>query len=211
MHSTPKCPRHRSPSVPTCPRSTLGLRRSNRRDEAPRIPSSGSQPPAAGGGSKASGGDPTVYERPQEGPHYHPKTTALHGDYDYEHGGFHWTTEDKEFEFSISAFSQLDAKTYPAKSPGFATSGFYNPRTRFYLQGHATKPIQYSFSFQNTYNSVGLTDAYLNFNYDSRFQIRIGRFKTPFTYEFYRIHVWDLLSPEHLSLPTTSRGIVAWV
>jgi phosphate-selective porin OprO/OprP len=26
--------------------------------------------------------------------------------------------------------------------------------------------------------------------------VRLGRYKTPFTYEFYRVHVWDLLAPE---------------
>src|SRR3954454_16548926 len=36
----------------------------------------------------------------------------------------------------------------------------------------------------------------INFNYDPRFQVQIGRFKNPFTYEFYRIHIWDLMAPE---------------
>src|SRR5205823_3511561 len=65
-----------------------------------------------------------------------------------------------------------------------------------YFERNATKPIQYEFSFQNFYDSVALLDAYLNFNYDPRLQVMVGRFKTPFTYEFYRIHVWDLMAPE---------------
>jgi phosphate-selective porin OprO/OprP len=36
----------------------------------------------------------------------------------------------------------------------------------------------------------------LNFNYDPRLQIRIGRSKVPFTYEFYKINVWRLIAPE---------------
>ena len=58
----------------------------------------------------------------------------------------------------------------------FASSGIYNPRSRFYLEGHLTKPIQYEFSFQQTFDSTNLLDAYVNFNYDPRFQVRIGRY-----------------------------------
>src|SRR5207253_1375788 len=41
-----------------------------------------------------------------------------------------------------------------------------------------------------------LLDAYVNFNYDPRFQVQIGRYKNPFSYEFYRMHIWDLMAPE---------------
>ena len=101
---------------------------------------------------------------------------------------------------------QLDAKVYSQPAPGFASSGIYNPRSRFYLEGHVTKPIQYEFSFQQTYDSVNLLDAYVNFNYDPRFQLRFGRYKTPFTYEWYRIHIWDLLAPERSLFATNYEG-----
>jgi phosphate-selective porin OprO/OprP len=164
--------------------------------QAARHPSEPSAPHTAGGGSKATGGDPTEHFKPQTSGSITTGKASLKSAYDHDHGGLHWSTPDDEFSFGVSAFTQIDAKFYPDDSPGFATSGLYNPRTRFYLQGHLTKPIQYAFSFQNTYDSLGLTDAYANFNYDERFQVRLGRFKTPFTYEFYRVHVWDLLAPE---------------
>ena len=153
-------------------------------------------PTAAGGGSKSSGGDPTdeataqVVGNPQLG------KIPLKSSYDFGHDGFEWSTDDDELSLGIRGMTQLDARIYQQPNQFPVSSGFYNPRTRVYFYGQFTKPIQYEFSFQNTFDSVALLDAYLNFNYDPRFQLRIGRYKTPFTYEWYRIHVWHLLAPE---------------
>jgi phosphate-selective porin OprO/OprP len=65
-----------------------------------------------------------------------------------------------------------------------------------YFDGRITKPIEYQISFQQAYDRFNLLDAFLHFNYDKRFQYRIGRYKTPYTYEFYKINVWDLFAPE---------------
>ncbi|HTU16922.1 MAG TPA: porin [Gemmataceae bacterium] len=156
--------------------------------------------PSAGGGSKASGGgDPTNIGRAQEVGNLHlGKVGNLpYSYYDFDDGGFHFGTKDEEFSFGLRGMTQVDAKDYSRPTPGPVTSsGFYNPRSRFYLEGIATKPISWEFSFQNTYDTVGLLDAYFNFNYDPRFQVRIGRYKAPFGYEWYRVHIWDLMAPE---------------
>jgi phosphate-selective porin OprO/OprP len=87
--------------------------------------------------------------------------------------------------------AQIDGMLYARPTPGVDTSsGFYNPRSRIYFEGHATKPISWEFSFQNFFDTVQLLDAYVNFNYDPRFQVQIGRFKNPFSYEFYRMRIW---------------------
>jgi phosphate-selective porin OprO and OprP len=152
--------------------------------------------PTAGGGSKAAGGDPTTTGRAQEVGNPHLGELSLKSVYDFDNDGFKWVTPDGEYSFGIRGMTQLDARIYRQPIPGFTSSGFYNPRTRFYFEGNFTKPIQYEFSFQNTFDNVGLLDAYINFNYDPRFQLRLGRYKTPFTYEWYRIHIWDMLTPE---------------
>jgi phosphate-selective porin OprO and OprP len=152
--------------------------------------------PSAGGGSKTSGGDPTTTGRAQEIGNPHLGKIGIKAYYDFDNDGFGFSTEDEEFTLDIRALSQLDARIYQQRNQFPVSSGFYNPRTRVYFEGRLTKPIQYEFSFQNTFDNVGLLDAYLNFNYDPRFQLRIGRYKTPFTYEWYRIHVWHLLAPE---------------
>ncbi|WP_157604965.1 OprO/OprP family phosphate-selective porin [Schlesneria paludicola] len=163
-------------------------------------------PHAAGGGSKASGGDPTSTGRAQEDGNRHVGKLALKPYYDFDSDGFRFTTEDNEFSFGVRGLVQLDGKAYSEPSPGFASSGFYTPRSRFYFEGQLTKPIQYEFSFQQTYDSVNLLDAYVNFNYDPAFQVRLGRYKTPFTYEWYRVHIWDLLAPERSLFATNFEG-----
>lgn len=157
----------------------------------------GSDPPAtAGGGSKTSGGDPTATGRAQIIGNARLGSLPLKGVYNWDNDGFILSTADDEFTLGIRAMTQVETRIYQQPNQVPVSSGFYNPRSRIYFEGRLSKPIQYEFSFQNTFDTVGLLDAYLNLNYDPRFQIRIGRYKTPFTYEWYRVHVWHLLAPE---------------
>jgi phosphate-selective porin OprO/OprP len=158
----------------------------------------GGSAPTAGGGSRAGGGgDPTTIGRAQEVGNQHLGKVGLNPYYDYDNGGFHVATKDEEFSFGLRGMSQVDGMLYSRPTLGIDTSsGFYNPRSRIYFEGVATKPITWEFSFQNFYDIVQLLDAYVNFNYDPRFQVQFGRYKNPFTYEFYRIHIWDLIQPE---------------
>ncbi|HEV3263846.1 MAG TPA: porin [Gemmataceae bacterium] len=177
--------------------------------------SDSTQPSATGGGSKASGGDPTTTGQAQEVGNLHLGKVSLKSSYDFDNGGQHWATQDDEYTFGIRGMTQLDGMIYERPTPGFSSGGFYNPRSRIYFEGSVTKPINYEFSFQNFYDSVALLDAYVNFDYDPRFQVRIGRYKTPFTYEFYRIHVWDLLAPERSLFATNYEanrrvGLMGW-
>ncbi len=125
---------------------------------------------AAGGGSKTGGGDPTTTGRAQEvgnrhlGTLYSRRTTTT---------TTMVSSSPPKTANTVSAHAEWCSSTQrfiPPPAPGFVSNGFYNPRTRIYLEGNFTKPIQYEFSLQNTFDSVGLLDAYVNFNYDSRFQ-----------------------------------------
>ena len=153
-----------------------------------------------GGGrslSRAAGGDPTAVGVAQEVGNLHLGKVSLNAYYDFDNAGYHLETKDKEFSIGVSGMTQLDGILYTRPTPGMQTSsGFYNPRTRIYFEGHVTEPISWEFSFQNFYDTVALLDAYVNFNYDPRFQVQIGRYKNPFGYEFYREHIWDLMAPE---------------
>lgn len=153
-----------------------------------------------GGGrslSRAAGGDPTAVGRAQEIGNLYLGQVSLNAYYDFDNAGFHLDTADKEFSFGVAGMAEVDGMLYSRPTPGIDTSGgFYNPRSRVYFEGHATKPIAWEFSFQNFFDTVQLLDAYVNFNYDPRFQVQIGRYKNPFSYEFYRIHIWDLMAPE---------------
>ena len=79
---------------------------------------------------------------------------------------------------------------------GIQASGITNPRTRVYFYGHLTRPFSYEFSFQESYGTLNLLDSYINYRHSDAYNLQFGRYKTPFTYEWYRVHIWDLLAPE---------------
>jgi phosphate-selective porin OprO/OprP len=137
---------------------------------------------------------------------------------DYGLDGVGFATEDEEFQLRFRILEQIDYNGYLAPQGGtpFATtSGFYLPRSRYYFQGQLTKPISYDLSFQRSYSTFNFFNAFMNFNYDPRLQIRIGRQKVPFTYEFYKINVWRLIAPERSVWNNNYQsnrdiGIAAW-
>ena len=175
----------------------------------------GSGEGTSGGGSASGGGDPTNTGKAQVVGNRHVGRLRLEDFYDFDNDGFTFRTPDHELSLQVRAMTQLDARIYQQRDQDPVSSGFYNPRTRIYFQGNLTRPIQYEVSFQNTFDTVGLLDAYLNINYDPRFQFRVGRYKTPFTYEWYRVHVWHLLAPERSLFATNFEsnrrfGLMGW-
>jgi phosphate-selective porin OprO/OprP len=138
--------------------------------------------------------------------------------FDYDVDGVGFATEDDEFQLRFRILSQIDFNGYlgpEGQSPTATTSGFYLPRSRYYFQGRLTKPITYDLSFQRSYTTFNFFNAFLNFNYDPRLQIRVGRSKVPFTYEFYKINVWRLIAPERSVWNNNYQsnrdiGITAW-
>ena len=98
-----------------------------------------------GGGRSLSiggGGDPTSIGRAQEIGNLHLGSVPLNASYDFDNGGFHVATKDGEFSFGISGMTQVDGMLYARPTAGIdTTSGFYNPRSRIYFEGHATQPI----------------------------------------------------------------------
>jgi hypothetical protein len=121
-------------------------------------------PGTAGGGSASGGGDPTTTGRAQDvGNRHLGRIPLLGGTYDFDNDGFRWATENNEITFGVRALQQLDARIYANPNQEFASSGIYNPRTRFYFTGNLTRPISYEFSFQQTYGTTNLLDSYLNY------------------------------------------------
>ncbi|HEU5116824.1 MAG TPA: porin, partial [Isosphaeraceae bacterium] len=125
--------------------------------------------------------------------------------YDMVDEGFRFEDEDKEFLLRVRGLVQADTRIYEQAGQLPIISGFYLPRTRLYFDGHLTKPVEYQISLQRGYTNIDVLNAYMNFNYDKRLQLRVGRFKTPFTYEFYKYNVFRLLAPER-SLFTNNFG-----
>ncbi len=138
--------------------------------------------------------------------------------FDYGQDGVGFSTEDEEFQLRFRILEQIDFDGYlgpQGATQSSTTSGFYLPRSRYYFQGRLTKPITYDLSFQRSYTTFNFFNAYLNFNYDPRLQVRVGRSKVPFTYEFYKLNVWRLIAPERsvwVNNYQSNRdiGITAW-
>ena len=158
----------------------------------------GGMPPAtSGGGSASGGGDPTKSGSAQlVGNRHLGKSALLGGTYDFENDGFRWGTQDDEVTLGFRALQQIDARIYANSNQEYASSGIFNPRTRFYFEGNLTRPLSYEFSLQHTYITTNLLDSYVNYRVSDGFQLRFGRYKTPFDYEWYRMHIWHTLAPE---------------
>ncbi len=159
---------------------------------------------SAGTASSASGSKPAVptWEKSAPGPDSPEKDSSrllgkisMKSGYDYK-SGFGFDSDDGELQFKLRGEVQVDSRIYQQGNQDPVNSGFYVPRTRFYFAGRVTKPIDYQLSLQRGYSGVDLLNAYLNFNYDPRFQVRFGRFKAPYLYEYYKLNNWQLLAPE---------------
>lgn len=116
--------------------------------------------------------------------------------YNYNLQGFEWATEDDELTLKFRALVQGDLKIFEPTGRNPVSSGFSMPRMRLYFDGRLSKPIEYQIAFQESYDSFNILNVFLNFDYTKKFQFRFGRFKTPYTYEFYKINIWDEFAPE---------------
>ena len=111
--------------------------------------------------------------------------------------GFELYTADEEFTMQIHNLTQFDARTFGTSGQGESKDTFFFPREWLIFQGKLTKPIDYYLSFAFGNNAVNLLDVYLNWHViDDQLQLKIGRYKTPFTYEFFALPVQGLVDPE---------------
>ena len=121
--------------------------------------------------------------------------------------GFQFETEDEEFRFQVHLESQIEGRVWSQPNQIPANSGFFLPRQRIFFNGNITKRIEYEFSINRGLGgSVNILNAYLNLHVDDRFEVRIGRYFTPFTYDQYAISNYWLPTPER-SLFTTNVGL----
>ena len=70
------------------------------------------------------------------------------------------------------------------------------PREWLIFAGRLTRPFEYYVAIAEGIDNLNLLDAYLNINFDPRIQFKIGRYKTPFTYEFYALGINSFPTPE---------------
>jgi phosphate-selective porin OprO/OprP len=92
--------------------------------------------------------------------------------------------------------TQFDYRGYLQGSQNPVHSGFVFPRQWWMFTGRIGKPFGYFLSFANGFDTFSILDVFGDFDLDPRFRLRIGRFKTPFTYEFLVEPLQGLINPE---------------
>ncbi len=110
--------------------------------------------------------------------------------------GFELRTDDDEYIFQFHNLTQFEYRGYQQYGQGAVRDSFLFPRQWFMFSGRMTRPIGYFVSLANGFDSVTMLDAFLDFEFDPRFRIRAGRYKTPFTYEFFVDPIQGLILPE---------------
>ncbi len=110
--------------------------------------------------------------------------------------GFELMTEDQEFQLQFHNYTQIEYRAFDHTGQGTVHDGFFLPRQVWYMTGRITKPIEFYTGFQKGLGSVNIRDAFLNFHYDDRLMFKAGRYKVPYTYEYYAISSQDLIQPE---------------
>lgn len=170
--------------------------------------------PTASGGVLAPGqsSPPTPAPKPQ----FRMPATLINAPVTAKFGpGFEFKTADNEFVMQFHNLTQVDGRFYEQGNQSVTKDTFVIPRQWFMFSGRITKPYEYFVSLATGFDNVNVLDAFLNIHYDDRLQFRFGRYKTPFTYEFYTEPIQGLISPERSLFFNNfalnrSLGFMAW-
>lgn len=99
--------------------------------------------------------------------------------------GFRLRSLDDEFDVQFHTLTQADGQFFGIPNQTTSFNTFNIAREWLIFSGHLTRPYDYYLSLADAAGNFNVLDIFLNVNYDRRFQFRFGRFKSPFTYEFY--------------------------
>ena len=144
-----------------------------------------------------------------------PFTPKLNKGYAGVGSGFVISSEDDEYQLQFHNLSQFELRQYNNQNMNPTHSTFGIPRQWLIFNGRLTKPIEYFVATNWGFTNLNLLDAFVNFHYDDRLQVKLGRFKTPYTYEFYAEPVNGLINPERSMFfnnygPNRDVGAMVW-
>ena len=144
-----------------------------------------------------------------------PFTPKLNKGYAGVGSGFVISSEDDEYQLQFHNLSQFELRQYNNQNMSPTHSTFGIPRQWLIFNGRLTKPIEYFVATNWGFTNLNLLDAFVNFHYDDRLQVKLGRFKTPYTYEFYAEPVNGLINPERSMFfnnygPNRDVGAMVW-
>lgn len=120
--------------------------------------------------------------------------------------GFQLESDNGEYQLQIHQETQVDYRAFNPNGEELARDGFVIPRVRLFLNGRATKSFDYMFSINRGFGALDVLDAWVNFHPSDKFQIKVGRFMTPFNYEQFAVQNMWLITPER-SIFTGNLGL----
>jgi phosphate-selective porin OprO/OprP len=115
--------------------------------------------------------------------------------------GVRFLSSDGLYRIEFHDLTQGELRMFSPTAPSAAGQGglhdtFDIPRQRLYFTGKVDKYFDFVSVINRGYGSLDILDSYVNFKFDKTFNVRIGRTKTPYTYEYYKIAEGDLIAPE---------------
>ena len=111
--------------------------------------------------------------------------------------GFEIRSNDDEFIFQFHNLTQFDYRGYQQGGQNPVHDTFDFPRQWFMFSGRITQADRLlRLAGQRLRHDLDCSTCFLDFDYDPRLQFRVGRFKTPFTYEFFVEPIQGLIIPE---------------
>ncbi|MCA9143697.1 MAG: hypothetical protein KDB05_12960 [Planctomycetales bacterium] len=130
--------------------------------------------------------------------------------------GVTFSTVDEEFELRIRIMEQTDFKLFLPRNQEPARPGAYIPRFRTYFEGHISKSFEYELSLQRSIEGTfDVLDASVNFNPVDAFQIKVGRFLVPYSYDWFDHLEQYFMAPERGLYPlnfglSREAGAMVW-
>jgi phosphate-selective porin OprO/OprP len=112
--------------------------------------------------------------------------------------GVRLLSPDGRYRIEFHDLTQFEGRFFgtTGSAPGDLHDSFDIPRQRLYFTGQVDKYFDFYSVLNRGYGSLDLLDSFVNFKFDPKFNIRVGRTKTPYTYEYYKIAEGDLIAPE---------------
>jgi phosphate-selective porin OprO/OprP len=123
--------------------------------------------------------------------------------------GLEVRSSDDFFTLEFHNLTQLDYRAFDQTGDALHDN-FIIPRQRWYFQGELTPYAYYYTVIDRGYGTIDILDAFADLNfapkYKQQLQLRVGRMKTPFTYEYIKVSESDLIAAERSLFLTNFAG-----
>ncbi len=110
--------------------------------------------------------------------------------------GLRWYTTDDFFDLTFHNLTQVEYRDFDPTGT-ILHDQFFVPRQRWYFEGKISPLANYYTVINRGYGSIDILDCWGDINIDpTMLQVRVGRMKTPFSYEYIKVSENDLIAPE---------------